>query len=231
MTDVWRRADGAFAREYDFLARTTAGERTASLLALLPDRRDRALDVGCGTGVLALHLSEHFRRVVGVDISPAMLAVAERSRAGQRRDSVDFVLADMRSLPLGLHAFDLVVSTAAIHHAPIGETLAALRQRVRPGGRLIVGAVVKSPVRLLDNRLADTVGLFRNLPAYLKVYGAGATCRLVRFRTSRGWRRIRFIGSRLTPDEFRDVCVRVLPSCTVVNTSRWGATAVWDTPR
>lgn len=231
MTDVWRHADSALAEEYDFLARTTARERYADLLALLPRQRDRALDVGCGTGVLASRLAGEFRRVVGIDISPAMIAVARRGCVEHRRDNVDLVLADMQALPFTRSAFDLVVSTAAIHYARIAETLAVLQRLVRPGGRLIVSSVVARHPRLHASPLVEAAGLVRSVPGYLRAYGPAATRRLVRFRISAGWRRIRFTGHPPTREQFRDACVRALPEGTIREPSPWSVTTVWEAPR
>lgn len=55
------------------------------------------LDVGCGTGSLALGIAGACARVVGVDISPKMIAYARRSQAGGTAPNVEFILADARA--------------------------------------------------------------------------------------------------------------------------------------
>lgn len=67
------------------------------------------LDLGCGTGLLTTTLAREGRRVVGIDPSPAMLAMA-RSRPGAER--VEWILGDSRAAPAG--PFDLVVMTGNV---------------------------------------------------------------------------------------------------------------------
>ena len=56
--------------------------------------RGRALDHGCGVGRLALPLAEEFAEVVGLDVSPSMLAEAEANARDAGADNVRFALAD-----------------------------------------------------------------------------------------------------------------------------------------
>lgn len=79
-----RRERDGFAEEFDFMARTTAGVRYDLLLNLMPQGTDRALDAGCGTGLLTMHLARRVRQVVGLDISRSMIAVATTSPSCSR---------------------------------------------------------------------------------------------------------------------------------------------------
>ncbi len=120
--------------------------------ALDPDRSDldaydalvaelgarSVLDVGCGTGTFALMLAARGVEVVGVDPGLASLDVA---RAKPGADRVTWVFGVAASLPL-MRA-DLAVMTgnvaqAIIEHADWSETLAAVRERLRPGGHLVL---------------------------------------------------------------------------------------------
>src|SRR4051812_8922923 len=66
------------AEEFDFWASL---ERSPDFfLRHLPDRRNRVLDIGCGTGILTFELARHFTSVMGIDISEAMLEIARRKR-------------------------------------------------------------------------------------------------------------------------------------------------------
>ncbi|GAA0714418.1 class I SAM-dependent methyltransferase [Dokdonella soli] len=74
---------GRWQRE-EFLA-TGRVEIDAQLAALAPDglpcRHDLALDFGCGAGRLSRALAKHFERVIGIDVSPSMLATARALNA------------------------------------------------------------------------------------------------------------------------------------------------------
>jgi SAM-dependent methyltransferase len=97
----------------------------------------RALDVGCGTGVLASRLADAGYAMTGVDPSPGMLAILRA-----RTPAVVAVEGSGAALPFDADAFDLVLSVATFHHiADPGEVRRALAEMVRvtcPGGRILV---------------------------------------------------------------------------------------------
>ena len=99
--------------------------------------RGSALDVGCGTGALAIRLADAGYEVAGVDPSEGMLRVLE-----ERTSSVRAVKGSGSSLPFGDDSFDLVLSVAVMHHiaAPedVRRTLAEMVRVTRPGGRVLV---------------------------------------------------------------------------------------------
>ena len=95
----------------------------------------RVLDVGTGTGVAALALADWFpaAEVVGVDLSPAMLAEAE-----QKGGRVRFEVADASRLPFADGSFDLVVLMNAV---PFFDELA----RVTASGGTIAFSFSRGP--------------------------------------------------------------------------------------
>jgi SAM-dependent methyltransferase len=91
-----------------------------------------ALDAACGTGRYAEYLAGRGHRVVGVDSSPDML---ERARA--RVPSGEFLLGDLRQLPLPDSSVDLIVSGLALCHVPaLAPVMAEFARVLRPGGHL-----------------------------------------------------------------------------------------------
>ncbi len=81
----------------------------------------RALDAACGTGRHAEHLARLGHQVLGVDVTPDMLA-----RARDRVAEAEFQTADLRELPLEDASFELIVCGLALAHlpeldAPVGE--------------------------------------------------------------------------------------------------------------
>ncbi len=108
------------ARIYDFLlffntmATRRAFRRYLRLLSL--PRRARILDIGCGTGSLALHLSSQGFAVWGVDSSPSMIA---RARAKAVRTQARFSVGDaLGRLPFDDGSFDLVLFVNVLHGHP-----------------------------------------------------------------------------------------------------------------
>lgn len=114
-------------------------------------------DIGCGTGTYADELCSAGARVVGVDISPAMLAVAaEKTR--RHGDSVNFVTGDAAALPFDDECFDLVVSVTALEffEDPRG-CLQEMYRVVKPGGRIVAATLNSLSLWALGRRIR---GLF-----------------------------------------------------------------------
>ncbi|RMI33388.1 class I SAM-dependent DNA methyltransferase [Nocardia stercoris] len=106
----------------------------ALLLRALPERMDRALDVGCGTGVFARKLAARAGAVDGIDRSAAMIDLA-RAEGG----TVRWVHGDvMDSVDLAPDGYDAVTAISSLHHMPLRPALARLGSLVRPGGTLAV---------------------------------------------------------------------------------------------
>jgi SAM-dependent methyltransferase len=96
----------------------------------------RIIDLGCGTGLLTREMAVHDRQVVGVDPSPAMLAVARRQPGADR---VRWVEGDAGAL--GTPEADLVLMTGNVAQVFLDDaewaaTLRAIHAALRPGGHL-----------------------------------------------------------------------------------------------
>jgi ubiquinone/menaquinone biosynthesis C-methylase UbiE len=106
-----------------------------------PQREDRVVDLGAGTGLLALALAPRVAELVAVDISERMLERLDDTAIGDGIHNVELVVADLRRLPLEDESATLVVSNYAFHHLddPGKElALAEARRILRPGGRLVL---------------------------------------------------------------------------------------------
>jgi len=102
---------------------------------VLPEGDERAIDVGCGAGALALALAPLVREVVGVDRVPELLELARERAPGNAR----FVEADATSLPFEDASFELAGTLRTLHHVRRPELVVAELARVaRPGGRVLV---------------------------------------------------------------------------------------------
>ncbi|WP_217913156.1 class I SAM-dependent methyltransferase [Miltoncostaea marina] len=98
------------------------------------------LDVGCGTGNVAIQAAQAGARVTGVDLAPEMLARA-RAQAEAAGVEVAWVEGDAEDLPVADRSVDAVVSSFGCMFAPRHEVAAAEIARVlRPGGRMAVAA-------------------------------------------------------------------------------------------
>lgn len=99
---------------------------------------DVVLDVGCGTGTLALALSPSVGHVHGIDLSKEMVAIANRKRAEQRVENVTFRKATLDDEPFPSGLFDAVCAYNILHLLPDRRgSLRALYELLKPGGILI----------------------------------------------------------------------------------------------
>jgi ubiquinone/menaquinone biosynthesis C-methylase UbiE len=132
-------AEDRFARTADQVA-ALQDERAAELAERVrhfvqPRGDERALDVGCGAGALALAFAPLVREVVGVDRVPELL---ERARTRAPANAT-FVEGDAEHLPFGDASFDLTGTLRTLHHVARPElVLAELARVTRPGGRVLV---------------------------------------------------------------------------------------------
>lgn len=95
----------------------------------------RILDAGTGTGIYAEAMERRGDRVVGLDVSAAMLARA-RARLG---GAVPLVEGDVRALPFRDAAFDALMAARVLSHVDdLPTTLSQLRRVVREGGWVMV---------------------------------------------------------------------------------------------
>ena len=104
----------------------------------------RCLDLGCGSGVLALAMAKLWRaRIEAADVDPAALAVArENARRNLVASRVDAFVCDERGRPaLGKgRRYDLIA--ANILARPLRRLAPALARALRPGGFLILGGIM-----------------------------------------------------------------------------------------
>ncbi len=130
---------------YDPVVRWTTREtafKKALVARLAPGQGERILDVGCGTGTLAIAVARAAPgvEVVGIDADESMLA---RARAKQARSgtSVQWHRGLAQNLPFQAGEFDAVVSSLFFHHLLRPDkraTLAEIARVIRPGGRLLI---------------------------------------------------------------------------------------------
>lgn len=123
----WWQPDGAFAALH-WLAHTR-GE----LVPPAPRPDAVLLDLGCGGGLLAPHVSGY--RHVGVDVSASALEIAARH-------GVEPVQADVAALPFADATFDVVVAGEIFEHVEdLDRTVAEAARVLRPGGTVVCDTI------------------------------------------------------------------------------------------
>jgi demethylmenaquinone methyltransferase / 2-methoxy-6-polyprenyl-1,4-benzoquinol methylase len=149
---------------------------------------EATLDIACGTGDIAFMTAERLTtgRAIGLDITQAMLQIAERKRRERAIDNVCFHRGDIMRLPFADQTFDDVTGGYALRNVPdLAGALTEIKRVLKPGGRLLsldfghppnkfyrraylhYLTVVGSMVGLMMHGDADT---YRYIPETLKLY-------------------------------------------------------------
>jgi ubiquinone/menaquinone biosynthesis C-methylase UbiE len=112
------------------------------LLAAVPRGARRALDIGCGEGLLTRQLRSIVPEVMGIDLDQTSI-----DRARQAVDPtapITYVAGDALAHPFDAQSFDMVVSVAAIHHMDPVRALRRMTWLLKPGGVLGIVGLARS---------------------------------------------------------------------------------------
>ena len=130
------------------------------ILELLhPEKGERILDLGCGTGQLTKQIAESGAEVTGVDSSPDMIG-----QARQNYPALRFVLADAASMCFE-EELDAVFSNAALHWMLDAQQVAdSMARALRPGGRLAAEFGGKGNIANIEAALQQVLDRYYNGP-------------------------------------------------------------------
>ena len=125
-------------------------QRAVTLAQLQPG--DQVLDVGCGTGTLALEVQRRVGsagRVVGIDPGNEQIARA-RAKAARHDVPIAFQVGVIEQLAFPDQTFDVVLSTLMMHHLPTSlkaQGLAEIARVLKPGGRVVIADFTRKQER------------------------------------------------------------------------------------
>jgi ubiquinone/menaquinone biosynthesis methyltransferase len=167
------------------------------LASLAPQSQGaRVLDLACGTGDIALEIAARGARVIGLDITFRMLALARRKpHAVSAR--VSFVAGDMMALPFPSARFGCVTTGYGLRNVPVlSEALTEIARVLEPGGTLLsldfdrpsrafVRTVYLAYLWLIGSVLGAVLhrdpDTYRYIPESIRRYpGAAGVCELAR---------------------------------------------------
>jgi ubiquinone/menaquinone biosynthesis C-methylase UbiE len=144
-----------FHRHYELVAQDVAGYGTPASI----------LDIGTGPGHLLLAMRKVLpeARLVGVDISPAMVAQARRNLTPHNKDApIDVRIADATALPFADETFQCIVSTGSFHHwkDPI-QALSEAHRVLTLGGYALIYDLVRDMPEAVCTDIRAKFGGFR----------------------------------------------------------------------
>lgn len=103
---------------------------------------DTVLDVACGPGLVTCEFAKVGAKVVGMDVTPAMLENAQKRQIELGLENLEWKLGDALLLPFQDQSFDVVITRYSFHHLISPELALAEMVRVcKPGGLVLVADV------------------------------------------------------------------------------------------
>jgi ubiquinone/menaquinone biosynthesis C-methylase UbiE len=183
------------------------------VLRAVPAGCKRALDVGCGQGVLARRLAQHCGELVAIDIDQDALNRA--ISADNPKVRVTYLQGDVMTHEFPHASFDLITAVATLHHLPLKPALVRFKSLLRPGGVLAV------------------IGLYRNSTLMDYAFAAAA---LPTSKLRRLWCAEAAVGAPVrdpeeTLDEIRSACHEVLPGATIQRHLFFRYSLIWRNSR
>ena len=134
------------------------------------------LDIGSSTGIIARYLSEHFGRVVGIDVDRSAIDFAQRNF---KKANLNFALGDALDMAFEDHAFDVIICAHIYEHVADARRLMDEIYRVlKPGGACYFAACNRLSIREPHYRLPFLSMLPRRLShLYLRLTKKGTIYR------------------------------------------------------
>jgi len=132
-----------FAHQVHSFARSptmSLAETLGAVVDLVPaDPEARWIETACGPGLIARAMAPRVGSVLGVDLTPAMVAKARSEADAAGAENVDFALGDATGLDAPDDTFDGAITRFSMHHIPAPvRVLEEMRRVVRPGGFVVV---------------------------------------------------------------------------------------------
>lgn len=135
------------AVDYDDWCKTEIGnlvdliEKNLMKEVAKPMEGEKALDLGCGTGVYSYWLLEQNLRVTGMEISHEMLKMAKAKKDSSK---IEFLQGDIHTLPFADETFDLVISNIVLEFTDHPKQIVSEAVRVlKKTGRFVCGFIGK----------------------------------------------------------------------------------------
>ena len=209
-----RRLFTTIADRYDVITRVLSYGQDARWKHKLVDMAavtpgERALDLACGTGDIALAIASRGARAVGLDITHRMVQLGRRRAEAMRSApaGVRFLCGDMTDLPFAAATFDVVTTGYGLRNVPdLDASIAEIARVLKPGGRLLSldfnrpeNAFIRAAYLWYLNAIGGALGwllhreadTYRYIPASIRRYpGAQGVAERM---TASGFSRVRIV--------------------------------------
>lgn len=208
------------AQEYDFV--NTLLNDYSFFLSNLPLQRKRALDIGCGSGILVNTLSPYFDDVIGIDISDEMLDIA---RGKRQYTNTAYFHMDAANLSLD-GKFDLIVSRTTFHHlTDLSSVVSQMKQLLSDGGKIVIVDNVSE--KETPAAYIYILGAILEFIPHCRKFGWGNAIRVFKHHTSKSWLEHLASDKYLSEKQYYDLFGKLLPDCRFHKLG-WAMGIVWE---
>jgi len=151
-------------------------ERIRIILDLIhEDKKGKVLDAGCGPGMMIRHLIDGDRKIVGLDLSPAM--IRQCLQTPYLSAGVEFSCGSIESLPFMDGMFDVVLAMGVVEYTEAAEAVRELARVTEKDGIVIMTMLNKTSLYRLWQKAYER--LFHSEETPISLYSARSFCRLV----------------------------------------------------
>ncbi len=179
------------------------------------------LEIGCGIGEFARLVARRADHVLALDLSPQMIWRARE--LSTQYSNITFQITDVQTQQFEQGQFDAILSVATIHHLPLAETLAQIKNALAPGGTLAILDLYQAQAADLPLNLLAT-----SLNIVLRPLKTG------RLRPSKearaAWHEHSLHDHFLTLDQIRYVSEQILPGAHITKHLFWRYSLLWTKP-
>jgi 2-polyprenyl-3-methyl-5-hydroxy-6-metoxy-1,4-benzoquinol methylase len=147
-----------FAKVHDFFTRRKVSILQSVFASARRDPSIKALDVGCGVGLIHPYLCDPALDLQGIDVSEASIGVARSTNP-----TVQYQVYGGEALPFETGHFDCAFAICVLHHVPAPQWpnfIEEMRRVVRPGGRILL--IEHNPLNLGTQWVVNTCELDEN---------------------------------------------------------------------
>ena len=129
----------------------------AQAIGRLVEPDQTVVDVGTGTGILAIEMARLGLRVIAIDHSSRMIEAARAKMTSETRDRIELRLGEASSLPLADCEVDAAFAHMVLHYLPSpADAIHEMMRVVRPGGRVVVVDFVRHDHEWMRQELGVT---------------------------------------------------------------------------
>lgn len=207
------------AEEYDFVSSLL--NDYSFFLSNMTTKKNRALDIGCGTGLLVEKLAEYYDEVVGIDISNQMLNIAIAKR---KLPNTFYLKMDAGKLNFN-EKFDYIVSRTTFHHLHnVSDVIQQMKNLLNEDGKIVILDNV-SEVETPPTYVYILGAIQQFLPHCFK-FGIKNAIRIFKHQTSKLWLEHLASDKYLSEQNYHDFYGKLLPGCKFYKMG-WAMGIVW----